>query len=248
MLVYWLPRSEWWTSATSAPGRRWPSAIFKASSTSVVRDAAHLRPRDAQPKRPDQLIRPPRRDAAGVRLLHHRHERLLGALARLQERREVAAPPELRDLQLDLAGARVPPPRPVAIAVGGAIIRPALVELGADQLRHLRLHQLLDHPTQRLADHVAVLLCKTASRPPRSPSCPYRPPAVPPSRRTPASPTMVSAAGPEPHSGPKSRRPKAQDLGTAYTASHSPASHGIPSDRVLHHVTGRNPSGCVSSV
>src|ERR687887_703165 len=126
MLVYWLPRSEWWTSATSAPGRRWPSAIFKASSTSVVRDAAHLRPRDAQPKRLDQLIHPPRRDAAGVRLLHYRHERLLGALARLQERWEVAALPELRDLQLDLAG--VPPPRPVAIAMRRPIGR-ALTEL-----------------------------------------------------------------------------------------------------------------------
>ena len=50
-------------------------------------------------------------------LLHGRDERLLDALARLQETREVRAPPQLRDRQLDLARARVPAAGPVAVAV-----------------------------------------------------------------------------------------------------------------------------------
>jgi hypothetical protein len=38
------------------------------------------------------------------------------------------------------------------------IVGPALAELGADQLRDLRLHQLLRDPAHRLAQHVGVIL------------------------------------------------------------------------------------------
>ena len=92
----------------------------------------------------------------------HAHERLLGALARLQERREVAALTDLGDLQLDLPRAGVPPPRPVAVAMRRPVLG-ALPVLCADQLRDLGLHQLLRHRPHRLADHIAVLLAQHLS-------------------------------------------------------------------------------------
>src|SRR6266545_543980 len=120
-------------------------------------DAGDLRARDPQPQRLDQLIDLPRRHAADVRLLDHRHQRLLGSPARLQERGEVAAAADLRDRELDLAGARVPAPGPVAVAMRQPLLA-ALPTLGTDQLRHLRLHQLLHDPKQRLAQEVDALL------------------------------------------------------------------------------------------
>src|SRR6266511_4771676 len=120
-------------------------------------DAGDLRARDPQPQRLDQLIDLPRRHAADVRLLDHRYQRLLGSPARLQERGEVAAAADLRDRQLELAGARVPAPGPVAVAVRQAFLAPRAA-LGTDQLGDLRLHQLLHNPTQRLAQEVDALL------------------------------------------------------------------------------------------
>src|SRR4051812_13765499 len=101
-----------------------------------ARDPADLRARDAQPERLDELIDAPGRHAADIGLLDHAHQRLLAALARLQEAREVAALTDLRDLQLDLPGSRVPPPRPVAVAMCRAVLG-ALTVLSADQLRDL---------------------------------------------------------------------------------------------------------------
>ena len=120
-------------------------------------DARDFRAGDPQAERLDQLIDLPRRHAAHVRLLDHRDECLLRAAPRLQKAREVGAAPDLRDRQLELAGARVPAPRPVAVAVRQPVWV-ALAMLGADQLRHLRLHQLPHHPTQRLAQEVEPLL------------------------------------------------------------------------------------------
>jgi hypothetical protein len=59
------------------------------------RDPRHLRARDPQPERLHELVDAAGGDAAHVGLLDDRDERLLGAPARLQEAREVAAPPEL---------------------------------------------------------------------------------------------------------------------------------------------------------
>src|SRR3954467_14650326 len=95
------------------------------------RDPADLRARDAQPQRLDELIDAPRRDAAHIRLLDDRDERLLAALARLQKAREVAALTDLRDLQLDLPGARVPAPGPIAVAMRRPILA-ALTMSGTD--------------------------------------------------------------------------------------------------------------------
>ena len=123
-------------------------------------DPADLGLGDPQPEALDELIDAARRDAAHIGLLHHRHQRLLGALARLQEAREVAALADLRDLQLDLARPRVPPPRPIAVAMRRAILGPALTVLGADQLGDLGLHQLARDRLHRLADHVPVLIAQ----------------------------------------------------------------------------------------
>jgi hypothetical protein len=103
-------------------------------------DAADLALADPQTEALDELIDAPRRHAAHVRLLDDAHERLLAALAGLQEAGEVAALTDLRDLQLDLTRARVPPPRPIPVAMRHPILRAPLATLGADQLRHLALH------------------------------------------------------------------------------------------------------------
>jgi hypothetical protein len=54
-------------------------------------DAADLAAADPQPEALDELVDEPGRNAADVGLLHDRQQRLLGALARSQEPREVAA-------------------------------------------------------------------------------------------------------------------------------------------------------------
>jgi hypothetical protein len=102
-------------------------------------DPRHLRARDAQTEALGERIDAAGRDPAHIGVLHHGDQRLLGALAGPQEAGEVAAPPELGDLQLDLAGPRVPPPRPIPVAVRRAIIGAPLAQLGAHQLADLRL-------------------------------------------------------------------------------------------------------------
>src|SRR5204863_9835958 len=81
---------------------------------------------DPQPEPLDELVDAARGDPADVGLLHDRQQRLLRTLARLQKAREVAALPELGDLQLQLARPGVPAPRPIAVAMRRAILRPAL--------------------------------------------------------------------------------------------------------------------------
>ena len=85
-------------------------------------DPADLALADPQPEALDQLIDPPRRDAAHIGLLDDGQQRLLRAPARLQEAREVAALADLGDLQLDLARARVPAPGPIPVAMRRAIL------------------------------------------------------------------------------------------------------------------------------
>ena len=126
-------------------------------------DAADLALADPQAEALDQLVDAPRRDAADVGLLHDGQQRLLGTPARLQNAREVAALADLGDLQLDLPGARVPPPRPIAVAMRRPVLGPALAALGADQLGHLELHHLRRDGLDRLADHVGVLIARAPS-------------------------------------------------------------------------------------
>src|SRR3954451_10337776 len=97
-------------------------------------DPAHLAAADTQAQALDQLVDAARRHAAHVSLLDHRQQRLLRAPARLQERREVAAPPQLGDLQPDRPRPRLPLTRSIPIAMRHPILRTALAELGAHQL------------------------------------------------------------------------------------------------------------------
>jgi hypothetical protein len=119
-------------------------------------DPRDLTLRDPQPERLDHLIDLARGNAGDVRLLHHAHQSLLAAPARLEAAREVRAAAELRDRQLELARPRRPTPRAVAVAVRQPL-RCALAPLGADQLRHLCLHQLLHDPGKRLAQEIQTL-------------------------------------------------------------------------------------------
>jgi len=112
---------------------------------------------DPQPERLHHLVDLARGDAGHIGLLHDGDERLLASPSRLQEAGEVAAAAQLRDRQLKLAGARRPRPRPVAVATGEPLLRRPLAAAGADQLGHLRFHQLLADPAERLAQEVEAL-------------------------------------------------------------------------------------------
>jgi hypothetical protein len=106
----------------------------------------------------DHAVDLPGRDAIDVGLLDDRHQRLLGAPARLQKRREIRrARAQPGDRQLELADARLPRPLAVTVALRRAPLRHALAELGADHLRDLGLHQLSHHQPHRLPDHIGML-------------------------------------------------------------------------------------------
>jgi hypothetical protein len=70
---------------------------------------------DPQPERLDHLVDLAGGDAGDVGLLDDGNERLLTSPARLQEAREVAAPPDLRNRELDLARPRRPRPSSVPL-------------------------------------------------------------------------------------------------------------------------------------
>ena len=74
-----------------------------------------------------------------VSLLDNRGEGFLGQAPRLQEHREVAAPAQLWDTQLDRPGAGLPDPLPVAVAVIDAV-RAALAVRGTRQTFDFELH------------------------------------------------------------------------------------------------------------
>ena len=97
-------------------------------------DPADLRLRDPQAEALDELVDAAGRDPADIGLLNNRQQRLLGAPARLEDAREVAALAQLGDLQLDLPRAGVPAPRSIPVAMRGAILGPALTMAGPDQL------------------------------------------------------------------------------------------------------------------
>ena len=86
-------------------------------------------------------------------LLDHREQGALGAPPGLEQGGEVAALAQLRDLQLDAAGARVPAPWPVAIAPGEArlaALAVASAHLRGDLGLHHRLSQHRDGLTQKV--------------------------------------------------------------------------------------------------
>jgi hypothetical protein len=121
-------------------------SIIRLIVLAQLRDLAF---RDAgETHRLDQFIDPPGRHATDPGLLDYHNECLLGGLARLQERREVRALPQLGNAQAEWAESGVE----AAIAVTVAVIEPvaaALVAAGADQAFDVGLHQDLQY---RLGD------------------------------------------------------------------------------------------------
>lgn len=107
------------------------------------------------PERLHQVLGAPGGDAFHVRLLDHREQRLLGATARLEEGRQVRVLAQLRDAQVDRAGAGVSAARAIAVAVGRAVRR-VLVEPGADLRRHIGVHDGAQHGLQRFPQEVGV--------------------------------------------------------------------------------------------
>ena len=108
---------------------RWVSASTRGSRTAVERPLRKLvttvsscDPRDLAlgdalaAERTYEVVDAAGRDALDVRLLDHGEQGPLRASARLEQSREVAALAQLRDMQLDGAGACVPAPWPVGLA------------------------------------------------------------------------------------------------------------------------------------
>ena len=124
----------------------------------LLADAADVGLGDPQPEPLDKLIDAPRRNAEHIGLLDDRQQRLLGPLPGLQKAREIAALPELGDLQLQLPRPGVPAPRPIPVAMRRPILRATLTTAGADQLGHLELHHLRRDRLDGLTDHIGVLI------------------------------------------------------------------------------------------
>ncbi len=89
------------------------------------------------PHRPHEIVDRAGRHTLDISLLDHRRERLLRHAPRLQKAGKVAAPPELRDAQLHRAGARLP--QPIALAV--AVIEPIGMPLAMRRSRSIDARQ-----------------------------------------------------------------------------------------------------------
>src|SRR5262249_55735400 len=86
---------------------------------------------------------------------HHGGERLLGHAAGLQEAREVGALAQLRDAQLNRAGAGLPDPVTVAVALGQTL--GILLAIGYPGLAFdFQLHQPLRGKSDHLAQQIGV--------------------------------------------------------------------------------------------
>jgi len=122
----------------------------------LAAEPRHLALRHAgHAQRLDQVVDRAGRDALHVGFLDHRGERLLAQAPRLQEGREVAALAQLWDAQLDRAGARLPYPIAVAVALIKAI-GAALAVRRTGLAFDLELHQALRREANHLAQQIAV--------------------------------------------------------------------------------------------
>ena len=105
----------------------------------------------------DEPVDLPGRDAVDVGLHHDRHDRLLTAPPRLQERRKVGrARPGPGDRQVDLADPRLPGPLAVPVEVCHPPVG-ALPPGGASELGDFGFHQLAHDHRDRVAQHVSLL-------------------------------------------------------------------------------------------
>jgi hypothetical protein len=134
-------------------GRSRNAAILSSISPAEAADLALRDPGHAH--RLGELVDRAGRDALDVGVLDHRRQRLLGHPARFQEAGEVAAAAQLRDAQLDRAGARLPDPVAVAVAVVDAL-GAALAMRRAGQALDLELHQALRGEADHLAHQLDI--------------------------------------------------------------------------------------------
>ena len=120
-------------------------------------DAAYLRFGDAAgpAQRLHQGVDLAGGDPAGVGLHDDGVEGLIDPTAGFEPVGEEAALPEFGDGQGEIAHLGGEQPLPVAVAVGGALIRAALMELGASEGRNLGLQQVLEAPPHDLRDQGA---------------------------------------------------------------------------------------------
>jgi len=120
-------------------------------------DAAHLGFGDAAgpAQRLDQGIDLAGGDAAGIGLHHHGVEGLVDPPAWLEPVGEEAALAQLGDGEGEVANLGGEHPLAVAVAMGGALIGAALVELGAGEGGNLSLQQVLEPPAHDLRDQGA---------------------------------------------------------------------------------------------
>ena len=113
------------------PGQR-AGAEARDLRVQLLAEARHLALADpVHPERLHQVVDPAGGDALHVGLLHHRRQRPLGPLARLQQAREVAAVAHPRHLQVDGAHPRVPLPLAIPVALPRPLRGP-LVPLGPE--------------------------------------------------------------------------------------------------------------------
>src|SRR4051794_30356107 len=113
---------------------------------------------DPPPQALDPLVDPAGRDPAHIRLLDHRQQRLLTALARLHKTTGNSC---LGGSWGSAAPSRRPwcPSAAAGTRCDGSPDPPAaLAELNADQLGHCELHHLGRDGLDRLADHISVLI------------------------------------------------------------------------------------------
>ena len=111
----------------------------------------------------DETVDLARRHAVDVSLHHDRDDRLLTTPPRLQKRREVRPRALLGDLKLDLADPRLPPARPIAVAMRHAFCG-HLAMRGTDLRRDLGVHQLRGDQRHRLLEQVAMLVQQRSAK------------------------------------------------------------------------------------
>src|SRR6187455_828090 len=132
----------------------------------VLAQLGNLRLADPRkPHRLHQVVHPPGRHAADPGLLNDRDQCFLRPLPGLQERRKIAALPQLRDAQLQRSKPGVQAALAEAVAPGRALAV-ALVAAGPDQAFDVGLHQQLQHRLRHAAQEIAFpdLLQKLSKR------------------------------------------------------------------------------------
>ena len=133
-------------------------------------DPRHLGLGDAAvgPQRLDQVVDLAGADTVDVGLHHHCEQGPVDPPAPLEDRREEAPGPQLRDLDGDVTCGGGDQLGAVPVALRGAGLRP-LAMGGADEVGGLQLDELLEHPGQARADRFGDVAQRSQRRAGRTP-------------------------------------------------------------------------------